>query len=133
MFVKCAQDAAQVDDFRAIELQRRYSCASGRCDAKDFQVVGAQCEMLCPLMTARMKQRRQLSGQRVARFDLCMLVLVATLTSQRQIVFNGLATAFARRNVFDGEGMRRIVHLAQAILASVREHAQLPSGGGRRG
>ena len=65
-----------------------------------------------------MKQGRQFASERMASFDLDMFVVVAALTGERQIVGDGFATTMLGNDMFDGERMRRVSHLAQAVLAT---------------
>lgn len=105
MFVKSEQHAAQIDDFLAVELQRGHCGAPGRSESDDLQIIGAPGEMLTPLLATWMKQGKEFPGERIARPGLCMFVIVAALTGERQVARGRPPAALFRHNVFEGEGM----------------------------
>ena len=50
MFVKSKQNATQIDDLRAVDLQRDDCGATRRLKPDNFQVIGAPSEMLIPFV-----------------------------------------------------------------------------------
>jgi hypothetical protein len=60
--------------------------------------------VLIPFPAARMKKRDRTFGERINRFRLDILMVVTTLTGQRQIGGDRFAAFLNRRDMFDGEG-----------------------------
>jgi hypothetical protein len=118
VFTKGNKNAAQIDNLGAIESQRSHGGPSSRREADDFQVVRTPGEVFKPLLPARMKQRHKFVCKRIAGFDLDVFVVVATLTGEREIVGDGFAAMMFRDDMLDSKRMRRISHLAQAVLAT---------------
>ncbi len=65
-----------------------------------------------------MKQRCHVAGFSIDRVDSRVLVVVATLTGQREVVDDRLPTGSPRNDVLDGECLRRETFLAATILTA---------------
>lgn len=70
-----------------------------------------------PILAARVKKRGDLFGQRIHCFSLDVLVIVATLTRQSQIVGCRFSALFHGDNVFDGERGNCVRDRAAAVFA----------------
>lgn len=87
------QDASQVDDALAIQIQRRNGGASGGCQPDQGEAIGTPGEMLVPVIAARMKKGNGLFAHWINGMRLVVLFVVTTLTSQREIVSVARAAA----------------------------------------
>jgi hypothetical protein len=96
--------AAEVYDVLPVQPESLDRRPSGRSQAEDPKVVVAPREVLIPSILARMEQRRILAGDRIDRVYACVLVVVAALTGESEIVPDGAASSDSRNDVFDGEG-----------------------------
>lgn len=127
MLVESYQHAAQVDDLFAIELQCHDRSTSGRGDADDLQVIITPGEVRKPMMPARVKQRHDAARERIAGLDLDVLMVVATLTSEGEILRDGSAATMAGNNVLDGERVRRVTRGGSGSIHSNPGRAPLPA------
>lgn len=134
VFAEGGKDAAEIDHLSAVESQRRDGGASCRGETDHFHVVVIPGEMLCPVLSAGMKERDEFMSQRIAGFEFGVFVVVAALTGEREIADGGRAASMPGDDVFDGKGMRGISRLAQTILTTLArpgsdEAAQFSAGG----
>lgn len=83
------QDAPQVDDALAIQIQRRNGGASGGRQALQGEAIRTPGEMLVPVVAARVKERDDFLADRINGVRLIVFFVVAALTSQREIVSVG--------------------------------------------
>lgn len=103
MFPDGIENFAQIDHADAIQLQSEKGRAACRRQADDEREVPIPGEMLVPILAARMKKRDVLFGQWINSFSLDVLMIVAALTGQRQIIDCCFAALFHRDDVFDGK------------------------------
>ncbi len=101
VFFRKDQDLPQVDDVLSVQPQFNYGCASYWCHANQFGEVAAPRKMFLPGITARMKERNFLKRDRINPCRFGVLVIVAALTSKRQIVFLAAATEYFRNDVLN--------------------------------
>lgn len=104
MFCGGIKQVAQIDDAGAIQLQSFDGSATGRRQPDDKRAISIPCEMIVPLLAARMKEWSWLSGQWIGRFRFDVLMTVTALTRQGQVVSPRFPILLHRDDVFDGEG-----------------------------
>jgi hypothetical protein len=111
------EETAEVHHAVTIEQERINRRGSSRGETNDESKVVAPCEVCVPTVMAWMIQRHEPAAGWVARLHLVVLVIVAALTGQREVV--GRRPTFgARQNVLNREGLGRILRLAAAVLAA---------------
>ena len=86
MLVREKQQAAEIDDADAIEMQALDCGASGRRQTQHRQLVFAPAKMLRPLVLARVKQWDALVCRRIDGFSLDRLQVIALLAGKSEIV-----------------------------------------------
>lgn len=103
MFPGGVKRFAQINHAGTIQPQSRQGGATSRRHADDEREIPIPGEMFVPWLKTGMKQRDELFGQRINRFNFDVLVAVATLAGQGQVVSRRRAAFFQRDDVFDGE------------------------------
>lgn len=112
------QDAPQVDDALAIQIQRRDGGASGGRQPDQREAIRTPGEMLVPVVSARMEERNEFLADRINGVCLIVFFVVAALTSQREVVGVGRSTPRFRSDVFVGKNISGMRIGADAILAT---------------
>lgn len=74
--------------------------------------------MLTPVVPARMVERRYLPGSRVGGKSFVILGAIATLTGERQIVFDAVTFGAERDDVFDGKSFGSVSLLTETVFAT---------------
>jgi hypothetical protein len=111
------KDPAQIAQAASIQAQFAYrDTANGR-QRHDFRVVITPYEVIVPFHRARMKERNELTAQRIDRVGLDVFVAVAALARQGQVLRRVLAVADLRDNVFHGVGLRTELLWCAAVFA----------------
>ena len=80
-----AQNAAQVDESRTIQVEGRRSCATCGCAALNFQEVIGPCEVPRPSLATRVEQRNSSPGQRIASLRLGIFVTITRRARPSQL------------------------------------------------
>lgn len=112
------QDAPQVDDALAIQIQRRHGGACGGRQALQGEAIRTPGEMLVPVVSARMKERDSFLADRVNGVRLIIFFVVTTLTSEREVVGGGGAAPRFRDDVFVGKNISGMRIRADTILTT---------------
>jgi hypothetical protein len=112
------QDVAQVHQSGTIQLQRFNRGAAGGRQSDNPRTILIPSEMIIPLLLSRVEQRGRLAGARIDSRLFVILVIVASLAGQREIIEAGFAARAFRFDVFNGEGLRRKTLLAAAIFTA---------------
>jgi len=90
---------ASLDGQRAVHLECRHCGASRWGEAEDTSSIGAPCEVVVPVLCARVEQTGRFTGLRVSGLDAVKLEAVAGCTCQTQIVRFRLAAPSLRHDV----------------------------------
>ncbi len=118
MFADYAQDASQIDNLRAVQLQCRNGRAPGRRQSDQFAGVIVPAKMLFPAILTWMIEWDVLQRHWIKRKKKDVLEVVAALTGKRQIVSSGAAPGGQWNNMLIRKWVRRESLLAQTIFAT---------------
>jgi hypothetical protein len=89
-------------------------------------------EVVMEAIAARMVERNDVAGGRIARFDLVICVVVAALAREREVVGRRLPATRSGDHVLHREGLARDARRAPAIFAaSTRAITDQPPKRGR--
>jgi hypothetical protein len=116
VFLRRIKDLAQVDQFNAIHSQRLTRRSSDRRQTNDPRAVGAPGEMIPPSLLSRVKQTNNSASDRIRRLLLRVLVPIAALAGESQILLRRLPASRVGVDVFYGKPLRREALLAPAVF-----------------
>jgi hypothetical protein len=111
------QQAAQIDDAQAVQLQALHSRSARRRRTNEHEEVLASDEMLPKSVLPRVEQGSDLAALRVGGADGQALDAVATAARVGKVRFLVCAAAFLRLDMLDGERTERVALRATAVLA----------------
>jgi hypothetical protein len=106
----------KIDKPFAIEAEGLNGCPADRRQAEDVCEVVAPDEVSPPLLEPRVKQGHSRSRDRIQAFHLDVLVVVATLAGQGEILHRVLSASLERNDMLDGERLRRETLLTPAVF-----------------
>lgn len=112
------EDPPEVDHLRAIEMERLHGGPTGRREPDDEARVLVPGEMIAPPLTARVEQRGGPAGRRIRPLDMIILMMIASLARQGQVILGRGAAPAARDDVLGRERLHGEPRLAAAILAA---------------
>lgn len=95
------QYSPQVDQPCAIQLQHIYGSPPNRRNTQDLFPVLRPCEMISPVLEARIKQHSRSAGFRIYPVRFGMFTTIATETSPRQVFQDRLSSALAWMNMIN--------------------------------
>jgi hypothetical protein len=121
MFAGFEQYPAEMDQTFAIQKQCLDGRPACRSEAEDPREVMTPDEVIPPPLAPGMKQRRRLSCAGIEILYLVVLVVVATLAGQSEILKLVVSSRLERDDVLDRERLRR-----KALLAAL-EKAEVPT------
>jgi hypothetical protein len=96
-------ELARSEATTAVELKSFDGSASDRSDANDARAVWTPTKMVSPSVAARMKKTGTHTCLGVKSFSLCLLVVVAEVTGETEIIKVICAAATARNNMVNYE------------------------------
>jgi hypothetical protein len=118
MFSHRIQNSPQVDYRFSIHLQRLDCCSPYWRQSYNEREIIAPRKMVAPTLLSRMIQRNNLLRHRIARVCLGVLVIVAPLTTPREVVKRGLTTHITRNDVVNRKRLHPKTGLTAAIFTT---------------
>lgn len=118
MFTQCVENPPQIDETGSVHLQGFHSGPPCRGGANDDRIVGTPPEMFLPSLLSGMIERRYCLLDGVKGFALGVLVAVAALTSQRQILQGICPSVTDGNDMLYGKGVGGKIHLTKTILTT---------------
>jgi hypothetical protein len=112
------QNPSQSDDFGPIEIKAEKRCSAFCTEGRNFFEVARPGKVLAPDVEPRIIERKLFAGDRVYSRRVPELVIVAALANKSQIARHCLPSHRPRDDVFNGEGARGEMALAEAILTA---------------
>lgn len=100
MFANGEQNATQIDDTGPVELERFHRGSSRGRNANNEREILVPAKMVNPFVPTGMEQKYGFAIGWVGGLGLVVLMIVATLTGERQIVRNRRSSPAARHDMF---------------------------------
>ncbi len=119
MLPRAAEEPSEIHHLRSVEMQRHDGGASGGAHAHEKGEVVTPGEVIPPALMARMVKRNHLAARRIAPRDLIVLVIIAALTREREVVGRRRSTADPGDDVLHRERLAGDARGAPTVFAKV--------------